>query len=203
MTVEPKIIAGRITSPDVSRFGKMDDRYRTIRLNPETHALVGITYEHHEIHTGSHYFQDDTVDLANGEYYDMRITTPNTTSWAHMVFSFETETEYNIYFYEGSTINTAGTAYTIFNNDRNSTKTSGLAFDGILNTSEALANADTTPGTPLFHVHTGSKSIRSGTLNRDDEIILKQNTIYTTRFHCVSAGYVNWKFTWYEHTNKD
>lgn len=93
---------------------------RTVRVDASTHALEIVDYEHHEIHAGSHFFIEDVQDIALNNVYDVQWTTPNTTQWAHFVFELNCESETEWYIYEGVTINTAGTALTPINNNRNS-----------------------------------------------------------------------------------
>ena len=169
-----------------------------------TESLQTVTYEHHEIHSGSHYFIDGVIDLSINEVYDIQLTTPNTTKWAHMVFTVACENETMIYTYEDVTIVTpGGTSYAKINNNRNSSNTSGLTVNGILNTSIGNANADTdVSGATILNQTIVGSGRSSGSINRASEIILKQNTDYSMRIIASAAGYTGFHFLWYEHINK-
>jgi hypothetical protein len=187
-------------------YGRVSDTLvKPVKLNASTHALVTISYEHNEIHGGDHYFLNSVVDISINNVYDIQITTPNTTEWAHFAYRIECESETNLFIYEGVTIVTPGTTLTPRNNNRNSLNTSGLTVAGIANSSVANANADTaTAGAITLVANTlGSGNQDSGARERTNEIILKQNTSYCLRFVAVSAGYTDYNLSWYEHTNLD
>jgi len=186
-------------------YGRLDaDKIKPLRIDPSTHSLQIIDYDHHEIHGGSHYFIEDVVDLSINNVYDLQWTTPATTKWAHFTFRLQVEAETNWYIYEGATIAVAGTAITARNNDRNSGNASGMTIAGITNTSVANANADTAvaAATQLAHGIAGAGK-DAGNAERSNEIILRQNTIYCFRAIATAAGFVNFRVEWYEHTAKD
>jgi len=167
-----------------------------------TKTIQVINFPHHEIHEGDHYFIRDVVDLAINNVYDIQITTPNTTKWSHLVGVVIPENEMEFYFYEGVIINTPGTIITARNNNRNSVNVSGMVIAGILNTSIANANSDTAIGSAIQLEHGIVGSGRTGGIvEREMEIILKQNTSYSLRFIANAAGYTNFNLLWYEHTN--
>lgn len=167
-----------------------------------TTAFRVMEYEHHEIHAGDSYSYMEAVDQTINHVYDIQITTPNTTKWAHFTFNFSVENETDWYFYENVTINLAGTTVTLLNADRNSTNTAGLTIKVITNTTTANANADTAVAgaTTVAHGITGDKKA-GGDVNGRHEIILKQNEDYSIRFIATVAGWVSFHLDWYEHTN--
>lgn len=184
--------------------GKINDNEsRNLRLDSATHTLQCITYEHHEIHNGSHFMIEDVENLATNNVFDVQFITPNTTKWIHFDFVLTCENQTEWYIYEGSTINTSGTVLTPINNDRNSVKISTTSILAIKNTTVVNANLDTDVSTSktIAHGLIGSGK-DGGIINRDDEIILKQNTIYCMRAIANTAGYINFLMKWYEHTNK-
>lgn len=65
------------------------------------------------------------------------------------------------------------------------------------------ANADTTVNAAnrLLGGVIGAKQT-GGTRTREREIILKQNSTYCLRIIANTAGFVDYLFEWYEHTNK-
>lgn len=62
-------------------------------IDSVTHAINQVSYEHHEIHAGSSFTVDLSTDLGNGAAMNLQITTPDTTKWAHLVYSVYTEAE--------------------------------------------------------------------------------------------------------------
>lgn len=186
-------------------YARIDvDTVKPARMDASTHTLQIIGYEHHEIHGGSHYFVSNVVDLGVGDYFDLQITTPNTTAWAHFYFTIEVEAETEWVFYENVTINTAGTSVTPVNNNRNSANSSALTVATITNADEADANADTAvaSATRLGRGFVGAGR-NSGADNQNREIVLKQNEDYSLRIIATAAGFVDYTLEWYEHVNKD
>ena len=174
------------------------------RLDASTHTLQVIDYEHHEIHSGSHFFFADAQDLSINNVFDLQWTTPDTTEWAHFTFKLNCESETSWWIYEGATISTAGATITPINNNRNSLHASSMTIAGILNTSIANANSDTpvAEATEIAHGFVGSGKT-AGIEIRSTEIILKRDTIYCFRAEAVTAGYVSFLIEWYEHTDKN
>lgn len=176
-----------------------------VAMDKSTHALETVSYAHHEIHDGSDYFIEDVVDLSAGDYFDVQITTPDNTAWAHVNFRLEAESETEWYLYEDVAISTAGTTKTPRNSNRNSTNTSGLTVAVISNASESDANDDTdvAGATALMHGIIGAGSQTKGNNDHDHEIIFKQNEDYSIRVIATASGYVDYSLNWYEHTDKD
>lgn len=167
-----------------------------------TDATIVISAPHYEIHNGDHYELKDIVDLAISNVRDIQITTPDTAKWAHLTFEFDSENECEWYLYRNVNIILAGSAANVQNSHGNSAKTSGLVVKHINNTSVANANDDTAVAgaTIVLHGRIGSGQ-RSGGHSHDVERILKQGEDYTLRFIATAAGFVDYHFTWYEHTN--
>ena len=176
----------------------------TDHLDEITDALTCIEYEHHEIHEGESYEYSEVRDQTIDHVWDIQITTPNTTKWAHFTFEFDSEKETDWYFYENPVIVLAGTAVTPLNHNRNSTNTTGLVIKTITNTTTGNANADTTvaAATLLMHGISGDGKKAGGQGGSRHEWILDQNQDYVLRFIATAAGYVNYHLDWYEHTSK-
>ena len=186
--------------------GKISDTTAKIaRLDASTHSWQIVDYEHHEIHSGSHFELCEVVDLAINNVFDLQFTTPNTTKWTHFIFQISSESETEYYIYENVVINTAGTTETPLNNNRNSINTSVNTLASHLNTSLANANADTDVSGAITYEHQiiGAGRSSQGSNTRSREIVLKQNTSYCLRAIAKAAGYVNFCAQWYEHTDKD
>jgi len=172
-------------------------------IDASTETLQTITYEHHEIHAGSHFMICGFETLALNAQANFVIITPNTTKWAHMTFAVEGTSQTEMYIYEGATVTGGtGTAVTAYNNNRNSATTSTMTIlknptttaDGTLIYSQSKGLAGTTP----------SKASQEGIVGRDREIILKQNTAYI--FRIISKdddNIVAYCGDYYEHTNKN
>ena len=176
-----------------------------LRVDPSTHTLQTIEYEHHEIHGGSHYFIIDASELAINEVFDLTFQTPNTTKWTHWIFTLDVTGETEWFIYEGATAtNPLAGAVTPRNNNRNSANTSGNTLRAELQASLAAANADTAVGgaTEIAHGVLGANK-QGGNVDRGAEIVLKQNTLYCMRAIANAATIVAFKMEWYEHTDKD
>lgn len=173
-------------------------------VDASTAAVETIDYPHHEIHGGSGYDITGFDDITTNDVIDFRVTTPDTTKWAHMVMEVSTESEYQTYLYETVVIDTVGAAVTPRNHNRNYPDASVLAFDRIDNTSVANADSDTdiSGATVLGSETLGSGRGTGGASGSREEWILKQNTIYCVRIVCIGSGWVSWHIDWYEHTNK-
>lgn len=183
-------------------YRSSDTSFQPLRLDKATNSLQTIDYAHHEIHAGSHFFIADVVDLSINNVFDMLFTTPNTTAWIHFTFHLDAESETDWYVYEGAVETVGGSAVTPLNNNRNSATASGATVKTHTNTSLANANADTdvTAATLLEHGIMGAGRT-GGNDEREDELILKQNTIYCFRAVATAAGYVDFVAQWYEHTD--
>jgi hypothetical protein len=180
-------------------FRSSDSTAQPLRLDKATNSIQTMDYEHHEIHDGSHFFYydyDSDVDTGAPKYY--RITTPNTTSWVHMVFTLYSEGVGTWQLFENPTVNAAGTTATTFNSNRNSATTAGLvvAYD-------ATSTAD---GTLLKVWRTGTGTTApsrvGGEARSGLEIIMKQAEDYFLKFTPdADNAKTKVQLSWYEHTN--
>lgn len=180
-----------------------DDRELTV--DSATHALNIIQYEHHEIHSGSHYFVAGVQDLAINEVLDLTLLTPNSTKWVHWTWKIDTQSETAWYVYENAVQTTAlANLMTPYNNNRNSRNTSGVTLRYELQANLAAADGDTDVTTATLLESGISGALRdAGDDVRENEIILKQNTLYCLRAVATAAGYIDFKMQFYEHTNKE
>lgn len=165
-----------------------------------TDATNAINYEHHEIHSGSHYYVcgDSTIDTS--DTLEVQITTSNTAKWIHLVYEFQSTQQTAFHIYETATVTADGDAVTALNNNRNSTNTTSLTLF-------QTGGTVTVDGTLIYSQLTGVSGnlvqSRQGIAGRNNEIILKQNTTY--RFLFISSGDNNtlsYCAEWYEHTNR-
>jgi len=189
-----------------SGAGETDD----VRIDASTNSLQTVTYEHHEIHGGSSYFNEEFVQVPANDVLDIRFETANATKWSHWLMHIITEGEFHITFYEDVNAFTEAdqVALTAKNRNRNSGNTSNWQdFNYIINTNLANANSDTdlTGVTTLGTAASGSGRNKSGEGGHEEELILKQNSKYCLRFENQSSAtkYVDYVMDWYEHTDKD
>ena len=168
----------------------------SIGIDSATNVLNTISYEHHEIHSGSSYTSDRNVELASGASMDILIITPNTTKWAHLLYEVSMEAEGQIIIYEAPTA-TAGTAITAVNRNRNVTKPATITLSH-------TPTGITTGSTILRTHHIGAGKTFGGGARGTHEFILKQNTKYLIRITnlTTSANWAEMILNWYEHTNK-
>lgn len=161
-----------------------------------TNALNTIDYAHHEIHSGSSFTADYTVELGNGATIDILVITPNTTKWAHMEYTLLCELETEIKIYEAVTTSNDGTGLTEFNRNRNSATAATTVA------SHTPTVTDT--GTLIRTKHFGSGKTSGGEARDLAEIILKQNTKYLYRITNAtsSVNYITFLLHWYEHTDR-
>lgn len=188
-------IYGRISSTAV----------RPIKADGSTHSLCTVDYEHCEIHSGSHYFVTGYQDLANGNVLDFTWQMPNTTKWIHWTWEISTESETNWFVYENVVAtNPLANSVTPINSNRNSSNTSGTTLKYEKQTNLTAANADTNvAGATLLESGISGAGKDAGDDRRNNELVLKQNTLYCLRAIASAAGFINFKLKFYEHTSKD
>ena len=181
----------------------IDDALGNSSMDDYTGAVITVAFEHHEIHEGDHYYLGSVQDLALNEVLDFTLQTPNTTKWANFTWRIATEKETFWYIYEDAVATTdLANVVTPVNSNRNSTSTSTVVLRYELQANLAAANADTdVTGATLIDSGISGDLRTSGEAARDDEIILKQNTLYCMRAVATVAGYINFHIGWYEHTS--
>ena len=167
----------------------------TENVDGSTDSLININYEHHEIHSGSHFFYSDCVVLGIAGTQQYLITTPDTEKQAHFLFSLVGSSLITLNFFEdGDRVGT--TPQVIKNNNRNSVKTSTLSL-------HKGTGAGTTDGTDI-HFDCGGGNKQTGVISRNQEIILKSNTKYIIKVtSSVNNNSVSVNLNWYEHTPKN
>jgi hypothetical protein len=182
-----------------------EQKWMDLGVDSSTNALETVSYEHHEIHGGSHYFVKNFQDLSINDVLQFTWQMPDTAKWTHWAWEIVTEAETLWQVYEGGTItNPLANPITPLNNNRNSANTSGTTMRFELHTSLANADADVDiSGALLLEAGIAGAGRTSGQGSRDREIVLKQNELYVLRATASAAGYVNFDMQWYEHTNKN
>ena len=173
----------------------------SLSLDDITSALLVIDYEHHEVHEGSAYFQNDFFGLQNNINADFLIISPTTADkFAHMLFNITTTAEVHCELYEDVVVSANGTARNVFNRHRGSAKTA-----------ETLIYRDptiTSLGTKLQEFQVGAglngqSSHGAGSSLLRSEILLKPSGAkYLFRITSAQNGNdVSTLIDWYEHTD--
>lgn len=168
-----------------------------VKTDRSTGAVITIDYAHHEIHDGSHFkggYQDVTMNT--NDVINLLLVTPNTTKYAHFTMTAQSSGAATVELYEGGTI-TGGTAVTIWNRDRNSTK---VATVKLYHTPSI-----TSDGTKMVTKWIGGTGFRadvSGAVRGDSEFILRKNTNYLIRA-TANANTIKVAIgaDWYEHAD--
>ncbi len=170
------------------------------KFDGSTGSQFTIDYAHHEIHSGSHYFYDDTHVILRADSIIHLIVTPNTDKFAHLIFSVgSTGGQTLVEMYEAPTVSNVGTPEPVFNRNRNYPDTpTTLLYETPTFSAHGVRIDRATYGT------TYKKSIGGGGRS-SSELVLKKNTMYLFRVVelDVAATVTNITFDWYEHTDKD
>jgi hypothetical protein len=155
-------------------------------------VIPTIDFAHHEIHEGDSFFVLDYIDLTNGQVYDIQIATPDSADLAHMTFTFQSEAEATIIFYEAITA-TGGTPITAYNHYRDSATVAGV----VLAHTPSVSNT----GTRLVGWIQGSGKTSGGGATSRNEFILKRNKKYLLRItnSTTSNNWFQYALDWYEH----
>lgn len=162
--------------------------------DPISDIPVGLDYDHHQNHEGEAYQWYYYNATLNGTV-NFRLSVPALTAVTrtpHFRIEYVADTTTNLYFFEGPTVNAAGTATTtIRNRNRSSTNTPGMAI--------YTGSTFTADGTELYHgvtVASAKASLSADTSQA--EWILKPSTEYMVRIVTTGATIVMLRFHWYE-----
>jgi hypothetical protein len=182
----------------VDEFGEVS---RFLGDNVFHGSLITIPPEHHEIHCGDSYEMTHSIDLTNGQIYNILIIVPNATGtgqaqklW-HFKGEVDTEAEALIEFFEGPTYSAAGTGLTSVNRNRQ-LAASYTDYLGITYTPTLTGD-----GTRIFIKRVGSGRSSGGSATRSDEFVLKNNTAYLLRVTnaTTTANWCNFDLNYYVH----
>ena len=172
------------------------------RADLSTHTLQVIDYAHHEAHAGSSYLVIYSALAGDTEVIEVRVQTPDSAKWAHMLMSVDSSLAATAEIIEGTTkTHVADNALVGLNRDRNSTNTSGLT---ICHTPAGAADT----GTPIITQYIGAATVAGkgnsgGNAGGREELILDQNNDYLIRVTSrADANALTITLDWYEHTNK-
>lgn len=179
-----------------------------------TGALNNIDYAHHEIHDGRHFTAMWSVanigaQTSPNDAITLTFSTPDTTRWSHMVVLFQGVGGALCRLRQGGSGGASPTgAVTCFNNNQNSTNTSGLldisavagqiSYDAGLDTGGVLLVDEYISGATTNQNRAGGGAESGGRF----EWVLKQNARYQVSIvstATVSAAIV---LHWYEHIDR-
>jgi len=175
---------------------RISDGTSTADIDSITSHLIIIASDHHEVHEGDSYTLSDTqsVDTTTQNWM---ITTPDTSTRAHMTFDIRCTGEVYILITEGAD-RAGSTALTKINRDRNSSNTSALTIH------RGYSGGTTDGATTIFTIRdgttgNGNKTLASGGNRGQNEFILKQNTKYIITVQTFDTVWVTVNLNWYEH----
>ena len=172
---------------------------RPLRIDSSTHSIQTISYEHHEIHSGSSFTASYQVEAANGANADILIVTPDSTKEAHFFYEVDVEAEAQLYIYEAPTATAAANPIVAYN--RNRTGTPDAATVVLTHTPTSI-----TEGTTVIRSHHfGAGKSFGGGERSSHEFVLKLNTKYLFRLTNLTTGdnWFNIILNWYEHSPRD
>jgi len=186
-----------------SKINGIDYDSNNSGVDAATEVLNGIDYAHHEIHSGSHYYAYKEATLASTEKLTISVQTPNTTKWGHLLWKLSTSDTAVFDVLEAVTSISGGTAFTVLNNDRNSSNTSGMTVKTASDEGADTAIAPT-GGTEIYAEGLKGGNKVGAASRGDSEIILKQNSLYLFRItSAANSNVCSAVLEWYEHTNKN
>ena len=173
-----------------------------IRADSSSNTMQTISYPHHEIHAGSHFFAYRTASLGNGYIATLGITTTSTSKEMHMFMEFDVATACSIDVLEDCDAFAGGVAFTPLNNWREK--------QGIKNSTASILTGATGDnpitvgsGNEIYAQELGSGNRAGGTLAHDAEMILKKNSKYLFRItNGITSQGVTIILQWYEHNNR-
>ena len=159
-------------------------------------ALITETHIENAIHEENHYYMEGFTTLNSGDTLYVKLVTPDTAIRAHFRWTIVSSGILETELYEGASGGmTGGSSITPLNNERNSSNASTITITkGV--------TAPTSTGTTISSIKvggTGFKTVTGGDANREDELILKQNTIYCRKFESSSDdNIISFRANWIE-----
>jgi len=154
-----------------------------------TGSLETIDYAHHEIHEGNHYFISHLHTITSNKSILIRNNQSDKT--IHLIYSLASNAEADIKLYEAVNITSSGTQWNISNNNRNYPDN-----DSVLYVSDGTVTF--TGGEILLNDFVGANK-NSGSISRENELILKNNTDYVFVVDPqVPSVKLSCLFEWYE-----
>ena len=199
-------------------YGRIDaDTVKPLRMDASTHSLQTISYEHHEIHSGStfrvQHYDDAIPATGSGGELVIAFHVPDTTEEPHMTWEFVHEGDMTMTLYEGITFDpNSGTDRSPKNSNRNSAHTSilqgyatGSLVSDYVTVGEESADTIYSGGTVISLKRNYATKNTGASGARRQEVVLKTNTSYAfvldNNEATTQGGQI--RLEWYEHTPKD
>ncbi|MCK9370129.1 hypothetical protein M0R04_09515 [Candidatus Dojkabacteria bacterium] len=171
--------------------------YQSPRIDVITHELINLPADHHEIHEGNSYTVSDSVAV-NTTTVKWQVTTPDSTTYAHMIFDLSCTGEATFLITEGSD-RTDGTTLVEVNRNRVGTPNTAATIVTRTPTDGTTDGAVTLLNTRTGITGVGGKSVETGSSRGVNEWILKPNTKYVVSITTYADVYVSCILNWYEH----
>ena len=185
-----------------------------VRRDKSTRANITIEYEHHEIHSGSHYTLSYAVTSIGAletptDIMSLSFTTPAAPVEVHMIWGATSAAGARWRVIEGKT-GGGGTGtgdFVVYNNNRQSTKTSGIISHHATPATGYLTydNDLFTGGASIIDLIIGASGLGNavvGGSQRSSEFVLAAGTLYQTSLYLDAASPGSLSLSWYEHTSK-
>jgi len=175
--------------------------YAFVPVDGVANAIQTIDYEHHETHDGNAYFAVRSGTVDTGGTVEVRIQTPDTTKWAHMVIAIDAAIAATAEMFKPTTkTDVVGNRITPMNRNHNSANTSGLT---ICHTPAGAESGTAVLTQYLGAAATGGRVAVGGGAGSRGEFILDQNSSYLIRVTSRADGNsLSIILDWYEHTSR-
>ena len=189
-SITAKKVVGYVWSPNESAWIKS-------AIDGVTRSTLMLDHTHHAIHESKAFVISDVQNISIATVKWM-VTTPDSLTYAHMIFDIACTGECQILITEGAD-RTGGTGLTETNRRR--VGTPAAATVSIVRT----PGGGTTDGaTTIFQRRSGgtgqaSKSFQAGGERGDNEFVLKANTKYIVAITTYADIFMSANFSWYEH----
>lgn len=199
-----------------ARWGTAKGQFATLQIDAATHALVGITYEHYEVHGGDHFnvqYSVASLGAASSPEDMMTLTwkTPNTARWLHMTVAAISSSGARFKFIEGGTSGGANPTGIITAYDANRNTGNMSAIINIASTPAAgSVSYDATlvtGGASLVDVFIGAdgqgNTFVAGSDRGQQEWVLKQDTQYQVSILEADNVPGTLQLSFYEHEDRN
>lgn len=162
-----------------------------------TESLLVLQHDHHEIHSGNSFVCDEIVNVNNTSQTWM-VTTPDSTAYAHMLFSIDCTGEIQVVVTEGA--DRSGTTPLAAINRRRVGSPASATVAVHRGTSGGTTDGVTTIlAQRSGSTNVGGRTVLGGGTRGENEYILKANTKYVITVTTYANVYVNFHINWYEH----
>lgn len=194
-------------------LGDKEGVFTVPELDVVHQGYLTVTATHHEIHEGKTFVAHfDNLCTNTDEQSFICFNTPDSTKRIHMTVNFSATASARVSIAEATSIDVGeGTDLTIYNHDRNSSRTSLLStvestpeVGKLTSFNESQAStSNLTETTEIWAIDVGSGSGPFGTggvASHDNEFILKQNTqyAYIIKSLDINDNLHNILLSWYE-----